>query len=69
MSLERGRVIESFNCGDVPPDHAIEIRPDQHGAALIEGVADFAQSCIGLALLRVCRCEQLVDLSAATGRG
>src|SRR5262249_33091040 len=69
MSLERRRIIEAFDRGDVPPDHAIEIRPNQHGAALIEGMADFAQSCVGLALLRVCRCEQLVDLSAATGRG
>ena len=68
MRLESVGVIEALDRGDLPSNHAVEVRSDHRRAAFIEGVAHFAQSCVSLALLRVCRGEQLVDLCAA-GRG
>jgi hypothetical protein len=72
MRLESVGVIEALDRGDLPSNHAVEVRSDHRRAAFIEGVAHFAQSCVGLALLRVSRSEQLVDLRATprslTGR-
>src|SRR5262249_34032319 len=53
MRLQGVGVVEALYRGDLPPDHAVEVGPDQRRAALIEGVTDFAYAHVGLALLRV----------------
>ena len=66
MRLERVGVIETLDRGDLPSDHAVEVGSNQRRAAFIKGVAHFAQGSVSLALLRVCRSEQLVDFRAAS---
>src|SRR4029453_11631761 len=48
MRLESVGVIEALDGGDLPSNYAVEVRSDHRGAAFIEGVARFAQSCVGL---------------------
>ena len=68
MRLQRGRVVEALDRGDLASDHAIKVGTDQRGAALLEFVADLAKSGVGLALFRVGGRQQRDDFRAAGSR-
>ena len=59
MRLQRGRVVETLDRGDLASDHAIEIGTHQRAAALVELVAHLANPSIGFALFRVRLGDQL----------
>jgi len=42
MRLESVGVIEALDRGDLPSNHAVEVRSDHRRAAFIEGVTHFA---------------------------
>src|SRR5262249_3072665 len=50
LALERRRVVEAIERSDLAPDDAIEVRTDRARCALVEAVANLAESNVAFAL-------------------
>src|SRR5215831_8572183 len=64
LALERRRVVEAIERSDLAPDDAIEVRTDRARRALVEAVANLAESNIALALFGIGFGQRRKDLGA-----